>query len=45
MWLVIYDGSVSDQVKDTLERFPFVMFGPLSGSSMPDPGLGATGFV
>ena len=45
MQLITYDGSVLDQAWDPLEWFPFSAHGPLSGSTMPDAGLGAAGFV
>jgi hypothetical protein len=44
-WPVVYDRSVSGQVWDPLEMFPFGTPGPLSGSAMPYPGLGVAGFV
>jgi hypothetical protein len=45
MWAVIYHMSVWDHAQDPLEWFPFGTPDPLSGSAMPDLGLGVAGFI
>jgi hypothetical protein len=42
---VTYEGSVSGQVRDPLEWFPFAKLDPLLDYATLDTGLGAAGLV
>lgn len=43
MWPIIYDKLALGQAQDPLERVSFDTPNPMSGSTMPDPGLGVVG--